>query len=378
MFGDYERLRTRRPDDAFLNNNLAWWLAICPARSYRNYPRAVELARKAVAVAPSSGRSWNTLATALYRTGDWDGSVAAALESMGFFGASKPEDWLLVAACQWRLGRADRARQLLDHALRWASADKDPSEVFTELRDEAVALIGRPQAPPECTRTRPPGDPAAYTLILEIEPRAAWAYAQRGLAHADLREWEQAAADLAHALEIQPDNTRWWYARAAAWLGARDLRQYGLVRTAMLNRYHDVQVPVTARHVCYACAIAPMEPAEADAFLRLANVAIEDTAGNPRIRAAMNYRAGLYDATIADLNRSVIVYPRRAWDWLFLAMAHYRVGQADQAKADLREAVKWVEQANETDTTGPASRWMSWYERVEVEQLLREATALIR
>jgi hypothetical protein len=92
----------------------------------------------------------------------------------------------------------------------------------------------------------------------------------------------------------------------------------------------------------------------------------------------MNYRAGLFDATIADLEKSVVVFPRRAWDWLFLAMARYQIGQVDRSKADLGEAVKWVEQANETDTTGPASRWLNWYEPVEVEQLLREAEALIR
>jgi serine/threonine protein kinase/tetratricopeptide (TPR) repeat protein len=378
MFGDYERLRARRPDDASLNNLLAWWLAICPDRSRRDYPRAIELARKAVAAAPSVGGYWNTLATALYRAGDWDAAVRAALQSMGLSEASEPEDWLLLAACQWRLGRQDRARGLLDHALRRASADKDPSEDLAPLRAEAVALIGRAEGPTNGLPDGRPDHPAAYTLILEIEPGAAWAYAQRGLAHGELREWEQAAADLARALEIQPGNTVWWYARAAAWLGAGDLRQYGLVRTQILKQYQDLKHPPMASRLCYASALAPMEPAEADAWLRMANLAVEGTPGNPRIRAAMNYRAGLFDATIADLEKSVIVYPRRAWDWLFLAMARYHVGQADQAKADLGEAVKWIAQANETDTTGPASRWMRWQERVEVEQLQREAEALIR
>ena len=92
----------------------------------------------------------------------------------------------------------------------------------------------------------------------------------------------------------------------------------------------------------------------------------------------MNYRAGKFEAAIADLDQSARVFRRRPWDWLILAMAHHKLGHADEAKKHLQEAVKWIEQANRTDAMGSGDQWLSWHEPVEGEYLLREARALIR
>jgi tetratricopeptide (TPR) repeat protein len=288
-------------------------------------------------------------------------------------------DWLCLAMCQWQLGQKDRARRILRQAMQWIpGGGEDRTEYLAEFRQEAVALIGKPDTTPTVLLTRAPSDPSAYTLVLEIEPKTAWAYAYRGVACGYLKQWDQATADFTRATEIRPDYYVWWYALAAARLGAGDTPGYCRARTEIMRRFGGTKAPGVAGYLCYHCAVVPVEPNEADALLRLAEIAVSVTPVNPRIRGAVNYRAGKYEAAVADLSQSAPV-SRRAPDWLFLAMAHHQLGHADEAKKDLQEAVRWIEQLNRTGGTAPAALWIAgWYAPVEVEYLLREARALIR
>jgi serine/threonine protein kinase/tetratricopeptide (TPR) repeat protein len=378
MLKDYERLLSLQPGNASYANELAWRLCTCPDPQYRDYARAAELARKAVALSPSDALAWNTLGAVLYRAGDWTGSVRATLESMELTNALDVRDWLVLAMCQWQLGQKARARQLLNRAARWVPVDEGRKEYLAEFREEAVALIGTPEAGPTVLLTWPLTDPTPFTLVLESEPNTGWAYALRGVACASLKQWDQAAADFARATQARPNNHFWWYALAIARLGTGDTPGYRGARSEILKRFGNTKDPQVAGHLCYVSAIVAAEPGEADAFLRMAEFAARAAPGYPRVRGAMNYRGGKYEASIADLNQSARVAPPRGWDWLILAMAHHHLGHADEAKKDLDEAVKWIEQANRTDTMGAANRWMNWHEPVEVEFLLREARALIQ
>jgi len=335
------------------------------------------LAQRVVSIVPGAAAGWNTLAVALYHTGDLEGATQAAFRSMGLSQASFVHDWLVVAMCQWKLGHHERARLLLQHAARWAPNDADRNEYLTEFREEAMALIPGCEPAPRITLTDSPTEPTAFTLILEIDPKLGWAYARRGIACALLKQWDQAGADLRRGTELEPDQEWWWYARATAWLGAGDLQTYCDTRAGMLKQFRNTEAPSAASNVCYISAVAPATPEEAETLLRLADLAIRPTPDNPRVRGAMNYRAGRYEAALADLNRSVLVYPRRAWDWLFLAMAHSRLGHADEARKDLQTALRWIERADQPGATGADAQWMHWYEKVEVTQVLKEAKDLI-
>lgn len=67
------RLHSHNP---WNHNNLAWFLATCPEAKYRNGPRAIELARKAVALDKNNeGEMLATLAAALAETGDFTEAV---------------------------------------------------------------------------------------------------------------------------------------------------------------------------------------------------------------------------------------------------------------------------------------------------------------
>jgi hypothetical protein len=71
-----------------------------------------------------------------------------------------------------------------------------------------------------------------------------------------------------------------------------------------------------------------------------------------------------------------------AWDWLFLAMSHHRLGRGEEARRYLTKARRWIvaaEADREEKLAAGASRtsWHSWNERAEVRALRREAEALL-
>src|SRR5262249_33226266 len=70
------------PEDPAARNKFAWLLATCPAPRFRDARRAVELAQKAVALAPRDANMHNTLGAAHYRAGEWPAAVAALLEAV--------------------------------------------------------------------------------------------------------------------------------------------------------------------------------------------------------------------------------------------------------------------------------------------------------
>jgi hypothetical protein len=134
---------------------------------------------------------------------------------------------------------------------------------------------------------------------------------------------------------------------------------YRSVRSETLRRFRETKVPWQATHLCYISAVEAATPEEAEAFLKLAEFGVSATPSNPRVRGAMNYRAGRCEAAIHDLNLSAPVFPRRAWDWHFLAMAHQQLGHTEEARKNLKQAVEWIGQAERTSATEANSPWVN-------------------
>jgi tetratricopeptide (TPR) repeat protein len=291
--------------------------------------------------------------------------------------AKSADDWLILAMVEWRLDQKSRARQLFTHARQRIEAESINEQELMRIRREAALLIGLPENSMTPPVASPHGDPSSYTNLIEIEPKALWVYGLRGDACAKLKQWDQAAADFARACENPFANTRFWYGQAAARLATNDLEGYRRVRSEILARFAKTQLPATASHLLYVSVVLPAQPDEAETMIRMGNFVISANPSNTRIRGAANYRAGKYALAIADLDESAKVLNRRAWDWLFLAMAHYQLGHVDEAKQCMKTAIEWIDLTNPSRVGGLASPWFSWTEPIEVEHLLREAKALV-
>jgi serine/threonine protein kinase/Tfp pilus assembly protein PilF len=130
---------TWRSTPLFLNN-LAWTLLTCPQTRLRDPRRGLELARRAVALAPNDGPSANTLGLALYRNGEWKAAITALEHSIGISGYSSFDGFFLAMARE-KLGQSEKARTEYDRAVRWMQQVKPNDDELRLFRAEAADLL---------------------------------------------------------------------------------------------------------------------------------------------------------------------------------------------------------------------------------------------
>jgi serine/threonine protein kinase/tetratricopeptide (TPR) repeat protein len=143
---DYETFLERSPAHDQAHNALAFLLATCPDVKLRDPHRAVELARKAVRLAPQTGNYWMTLGVAHYRAGNWEAAVAALDESVKLRPGGDVMDRLFLAMAHEKLGNHDEARRVYEQAGRWldmnqAALTKGHAGVLRRLRAEAEGVL---------------------------------------------------------------------------------------------------------------------------------------------------------------------------------------------------------------------------------------------
>jgi tetratricopeptide (TPR) repeat protein len=377
-FTDYERLLSLQPTRADVANTFAGILASCPEPSLRQPERAVKLAGQAASLAPSQPSNWRTLGIARYRAGDLRGSEQAMLKAMELNPAGHPVDRLFLAMALWKSGQKKQADQLYANTVSRDDWPVESAEEFARYCREAAALLGQDAESLSSRSDYGDNDPSIYTILLEIDPGAVWLYERRGYANAILKQWDQAAADFSRAATAHPEDPGLWYARAAAKLGAMDLNGYTEIRKEILARFGGTMIPAAANHVVYICLVTPTTEVEAQTLSRWGQFALSLTPEIPRARGAAFYRAGHYDAAVRDFTQASKVVPPRAWDSLFLAMAHHKLGHNQESRECLKKAEAWVERANQSRSRLSNSPWIGWYESVEVSYLLREARTMIQ
>jgi serine/threonine protein kinase len=124
------------------SRKLAWFLATAPNPKIRDAKRAVELAKKAVELAPEQGIYWNTLGTAHYRAGQWQDAVTALEKSTELCKGGDSFDWFLLAMAHRQLGHKDDARKWYDQAVAWMDKNQPENEELRRIRAEAAKLLG--------------------------------------------------------------------------------------------------------------------------------------------------------------------------------------------------------------------------------------------
>jgi eukaryotic-like serine/threonine-protein kinase len=140
----------RLPDTPVPKRRLAWLLATHPDPRFRDPPRAVELARRAVDLSPDDAEVLLTLGVARYRSGDWKSADAALGRADERFPRGDARVLLFRAMTAWQLGDRDTARQWHARAVQvFDDKTRDPrtgpSEAeWNAFRAEAAALLGPP------------------------------------------------------------------------------------------------------------------------------------------------------------------------------------------------------------------------------------------
>jgi WD40 repeat protein/tRNA A-37 threonylcarbamoyl transferase component Bud32 len=212
----------------------------------------------------------------------------------------------------------------------------------------------------------------------------------RGLAYAELDQWDKANDDLAKGVEPREAPAEVWMHRSLVFLPLQDLDGYRKACAGQLTRFGQTSDPATSALVAWTWSVAPTSAA-ADFKKRivpLAEQAVANDANNYFYRRALGtalYRAGQFEAAVQELNAATSLRKQPAPSvWLFLAMAHHRLGHAEEARQWLDKAGAWIEQARAAKPGEVADperlSWhqLPWSERQVLQFVYREARSLLQ
>jgi serine/threonine protein kinase/WD40 repeat protein/tetratricopeptide (TPR) repeat protein len=292
--------------------------------------------------------------TASEENGDW----AAALWHLDRLVAAEPNQWAHYQA----RGDVYRRRHEWENPL-WRpfnSAEQGRAGLSEQaLEDHARALED-------------------YSRAIKLGAKGADVWQNRGLIHAGLRRWDKAAADFRKAGELGAGHNAWCY-HARALLEGKNLAAYRRACADLVDRFGQTPDPGAALDVARTCLWGPEAGAEPARIVSLAEKAL---AGEAVIKCCRDddcretlalalYRAGRFEAVIQCLSEAMKEAPKdrrylsgaypKTWKFL-LAMAHQRLGHADEARS-------WLEKGL---TAPPEGDYPGWYPglRGEAEALL--------
>jgi eukaryotic-like serine/threonine-protein kinase len=143
---DCEASLAALPDQAVVQNSLAWVYATAPA-PFRDPAKALPHARAALRLSPKIGTYHNTLGVALYRAGQYREAVTELETSLAAGSqADAPFDLLFLAMCRFHLGDTARAKVDFERACHLQAEVRRAAgnvEELEAIKREAKAVLER-------------------------------------------------------------------------------------------------------------------------------------------------------------------------------------------------------------------------------------------
>lgn len=276
-----------------------------------------------------------------------------------------PIDWhrSQVEQCEFKEQWAP-ARWHLD---RLISADPDNARLLYRRAVVERKLADWQAAIDDCTRA------------IAVQPTDARSRYLRGRTYGELRAWDRVIEDIEESIRLGYQSEYAWYRLALVYLSQGNQERYEDTCRRMLTKFGGTSDAGQANITAWTWALGqhtPQEPAEA---LRLAEFAVKNGVGNRHYylhtQAAVLFRSGHYEAASKQLRQTIAARPgdmsQTPWDLFFLALIEHRLGDPS-AQASLCQA---EEQTNEVYTQ--SSSQLSWDNRLELEILQKEASAVI-
>jgi serine/threonine protein kinase/WD40 repeat protein len=214
--------------------------------------------------------------------------------------------------------------------------------------------------------------------VIEVE-NAPWTSAlARGEELARSEHWNEAAQAFEEAVASGAGHIDAQYHRALFREARGDEPAYSDACRRLLRMAEAAQiVPSVANEISWTCCLGPGAVADYSPVVRLAEIAVASRTSNSRLNTlgAVLYRAGRFEEAVRQLDRAVQIQGGgTALDALFLAMAHHKLGHAEEARRWLRlgTAVEPIAMRNPGAIGDRA-----WNFTLELEILRREARTMI-
>jgi tetratricopeptide (TPR) repeat protein len=222
-----------------------------------------------------------------------------------------------------------------------------------------------------------------FSAVIRLNPKDADAYNGRGNACAELGHWDEAAADFTLLTNLAPNAPVVWAQQARVCLERGDQKGYRAACAALLERFGQTKDAGTADLVAWICVLAPSAVPDPR---QPVGVAARAVAGNPKSYSFVNtlgaahYRAGAYEASVRSLTASMAQQGKGGicQDWLFLSMAHQRLGNAKEARQWRDKAAQWIDKNLPREPAkASAAVVFSWGTRLELQLLFGEIESIV-
>jgi tetratricopeptide (TPR) repeat protein len=281
--------------------------------------------------------------------------------------------------------RAGKRRQALD----WLRANL---ELTARLRNDGNVLgwsLATWRSDPALASVRDPAELAKLPdaerelwrrFWMDVTASIAADPIEQGWEHAARRQWDRAVDDYKRSLMRSPmESGHFWFEYAAVSLLWGDRTSYTMICTRMIERCGKAGIP-RAYHVARTCTLAP------DASLpgRLAEKELKDSGRefwSLTEQGALAFRAGRFQEAVPFFEQSLKANPRpgnAVLNWLWLALAEHRLGNADGARSWLNKAQTWLDQYRDGMPARAEEEFgLHLHNWLEAHVLRREAEALI-
>jgi WD40 repeat protein/tetratricopeptide (TPR) repeat protein len=209
--------------------------------------------------------------------------------------------------------------------------------------------------------------------LIAREPNEGRHYASRADANVESGRWEEAAADVARAVELLPDDVVSWWRKALLHLRAGSAAPYRQTCEALFQRLGRTTDPATAAGVVWICCLAPGATDNPKGVVELAERAVANEAGSFELATlgAALCRAGRHDEAVTRLREAIKTQQSGGLPevWFLLALAHRHLNQPDKAREALEQGRA---QQKKLGRQNWQSRLGADLLRAEAEKLLEE------
>jgi tetratricopeptide (TPR) repeat protein len=230
--------------------------------------------------------------------------------------------------------------------------------------------------------------------VIGAEPDRRELHVRRGVAHAELGEWDKAGADFARAIELGEVGPQIWRHLALVQLARGDTDGHRKACSSLLQRFRpEGHGPHDLAAVAWTCVLSPDGGPDPGNALALAEKAAEKAA--EKVLRLGVLRSDYYARQVLAAALLRLARPEEAIQVLkpYIAetsgillnetsgllgtVAHHRLGHPDDARRLLDRVVLGIESRRRQNRL----RWVPpapWIERLSVELLRREAEALVK
>ena len=356
------RAQRQYPGDLWLNDALGWLCYSTPHPP--QYDESVRFYTAALAVRPGNPHMAYSIGRALGDKGSFAEAIAVFTKAIEL----KPDlmdAWWGRAYCYSELGQPESALADYSKAIelnpKLATAWGNRGFAYESLgqHDKAIADLSKViELDPRYVgawanrgfayESLGQHDKAIADLskAIELDPRYASAWGNRGWANRNLRQYDKATADYSKAIELDPKSATFWLGRGVAYAvqGHHDKALADYTKASELDPKDANSQNAVAWILVTHPNLYARDPGLAVNCAKKA-VELEPNDGNVwNTLGVAHYRAGDWKAAIAALQRSMELRKGEdCSDWFFLAMAHEKFGDKEQARKWHDRAIQWME-----------------------------------